>query len=194
MVADLIRDTAFGHIVRLVTRNKVFQYPEERDHEIWKKYANQEKSGNMARHGAVGPPENSENETAPELASAQGVRDRERDSRSSSQTQVAEGVNAASGVRVDPEKGRDKHVIDWYGDDDPQVRLSSYTSASACRVIADGDVNRIHATGLERRSSLSRSRSASLPSRFTLARQSTRLVLWTSWKSSVLHKFLLHWA
>ncbi|OAK99024.1 MFS general substrate transporter [Phaeosphaeriaceae sp. SRC1lsM3a] len=120
MVADLIRDTAFGHIVRLVTRNKVFQYPEERDHEIWKKYANQEKSGNMARHGAVGPPENSENETAPELASAQGVRDRERDSRSSSQTQVAEGVNAASGVRVDPEKGRDKHVIDWYGDDDPQ--------------------------------------------------------------------------
>jgi hypothetical protein len=24
-------------------------------------------------------------------------------------------------VRVDPEKGKDLHVVDWYGPDDPQV-------------------------------------------------------------------------
>jgi hypothetical protein len=30
-------------------------------------------------------------------------------------------VNEASGVRVDPEKGKDKHVIDWYGEGDAQV-------------------------------------------------------------------------
>jgi len=111
MVADLIRDSPFGHIVRLVTRNKVFQYPEERDPEIWKKYVNREKSGHMAHHGAPEPPQDEENETTHEMAQ----RDRHL-SASSSQTQV----NEASGVRVDPEKGRDKHVIDWYGAEDPQ--------------------------------------------------------------------------
>jgi DHA1 family multidrug resistance protein-like MFS transporter len=115
MVADLIRDSPFGHIVRLVTRNKVFQYPEERDPELWKKYVNQEKSGYMAHHGTTDAPE----EESEELQNATGVRD--RNSRSSSNTQVGDDHNEASGVKVDPEKGRDKHVIDWYGPEDPQV-------------------------------------------------------------------------
>jgi len=108
MVAELIRDSPFGHIVRLVTRNKVFQYPEERDPEVWKKYVNQEKSGHMAHHGAPEPPNDNGNDTT-----------HERDgnvSDASSQTQV----NEASGARVDPEKGKDRYVIDWYGDEDPQ--------------------------------------------------------------------------
>jgi DHA1 family multidrug resistance protein-like MFS transporter len=116
MVADLIRDSPFGHIVRLVTRNKAFQYPEERDPELWKKYVNQEKSGYMAHHGTAEAPE----EESEELQNATGVRD--RNSRSSSNTQVGDGHNEASGVKVDPEKGKDKHVIDWYGPEDPQVR------------------------------------------------------------------------
>lgn len=117
MVADLIRDSPFGHIVRLVTRNKVFQYPEERDPELWKKYVNQEKSGYMAHHGSTDAPE----EGSEELNNAQGIRGRERNSRSSSDTQIGDGFNEASGVKVDPEKGKDKHVIDWYGPEDPQV-------------------------------------------------------------------------
>ncbi|KAH4609912.1 hypothetical protein HBI38_123860 [Parastagonospora nodorum] len=117
MVADLIRDSPFGHIVRLVTRNKVFQYPEERDPEVWKKYVHQEKSGYMAHHGTTDPPE----EESEELQNAQGVRAREHNSSdSASRTQVGDGFNEASGVKVDPEKGRDRHVVDWYGPDDPQ--------------------------------------------------------------------------
>jgi DHA1 family multidrug resistance protein-like MFS transporter len=124
MVADLIRDSPFGHIVRLVTRNKVFQYPEERDPELWKKYVHEEKSGYMAHHGTVEPPE----EESEELNQAQGIRGRERQSSdSSSRTQVGEGFNEASGVRIDPEKGKDKHVIDWYGPEDPQVSLYPQT-------------------------------------------------------------------
>ncbi|KAH3980167.1 hypothetical protein HBI70_010540 [Parastagonospora nodorum] len=117
MVADLIRDSPFGHIVRFVTRNKVFQYPEERDPEVWKKYVHQEKSGYMAHHGTTDPPE----EESEELQNAQGVRAREHNSSdSASRTQVGDGFNEASGVKVDPEKGRDRHVVDWYGPDDPQ--------------------------------------------------------------------------
>lgn len=43
---------------------------------------------------------------------------RERESRQSRQV---ERVNTASGRRVDPEKGRDIHLVDWYGPDDPEV-------------------------------------------------------------------------
>jgi len=120
MVADLIRDSPFGHIVRLVTRNKVFQYPEEKDPSLWKKYLHEEKSGHAAYHGSTEAPEDREN--IPELNNARGLaqREREHNSRSSSQTQVGEGYNEASGVKIDKEKGKDIHVIDWYGDDDPQ--------------------------------------------------------------------------
>lgn len=116
MVADLIRDSPFGHIVRLVTRRKVFQYPEEKDPEIWKKYVNQEKSGYVAHHGNTSPPE----EESDDLRQARGVR--EREGSESSQTEVGDEHNYASGAHVDPEKGKDKHVIDWFGPDDPQVR------------------------------------------------------------------------
>jgi DHA1 family multidrug resistance protein-like MFS transporter len=118
MVADLIRDSPFGHVVRLVTRKKYFQYPEEQDHNLWKKYVHEEKSGYMAHHGTTQPPE----EESEELSNAQGIRAREgNDSQDSSRTRLGDGHNEASGVRVDPEKGKDKHVIDWYGPDDPQV-------------------------------------------------------------------------
>lgn len=118
MVADLIRDSPFGHIVRLVTGRKVFQYPEEKDPNLWKKYVHEEKSGYMAHHGTAQPPE----EKTEELNNLQGVRSRENpDNSSDSSRTIAEGHNEASGARVDPEKGKDKHVIDWYGPDDPQV-------------------------------------------------------------------------
>ncbi|OSS45888.1 hypothetical protein B5807_09639 [Epicoccum nigrum] len=114
MVADLIRDSPFGHIVRLVTRNRCFQYPEEKDPELWKKYVNQEKSGYVAHHGNTSPPE----EESEELRRARGMR--EREGSESSQTEVGDEYNYASGVRVDQEKGKDHHVVDWFGPDDPQ--------------------------------------------------------------------------
>jgi len=114
MVADLIRDSPFGHVVRLVTRNKCFQYPEEKDPSLWKKYVNQEKSGYVAHHGDTSPPE----EESGELRSARGMR--EREGSESEQTEVGDEYNYASGVRVDQEKGKDHHVVDWDGPDDPQ--------------------------------------------------------------------------
>lgn len=119
MVWDLVRDSAFGHCVRLASRGKYFQYAEERDTNLWKKYVNEEKSGYLAHHGDTNPPED---ETA--LNGVQGVRTREENSQNSSRTQLPDDGNThneASGVMVDPEKGRDKHIIDWYGPEDPDV-------------------------------------------------------------------------
>ena len=44
------------------------------------------------------------------------------DSDSSSRTGIEQDVNDASGVKVDPEKGRDLNIIDWWGSDDSEVR------------------------------------------------------------------------
>lgn len=125
-VGHLIRDTAFGQIVRLVTKNRVFQYPEEQDPEHWKQYLNEEKSAYIAHHGTTEPPVD---ESQQELQGARGIRTRDAqgdsatDSRESMATE--DTYNEASGVRVDQEKGRDKNVVDWYGPNDPEVPAHS---------------------------------------------------------------------
>ena len=131
-MAELIRDTAFGHLVRFVTKAKVLQFAEEKDPSVWTRYIDEKKSGYLAHHGDTNPPEDNA-----EMEGIGGVRTRDNqyeltnprgrspgdrlDSENSSRTRVAdENVNHASGVKVDPEKGKDVHLVTWYGDDDPE--------------------------------------------------------------------------
>lgn len=136
-MAELIRDTAFGHLVRLLTHNKYLRYQEEINPELWKKYVNEDKSANAAHHGTIAPPEDDES-----IHGVGGVRtredgitepvdsrtgkdgDRRASSSSSSGTRFGEKgtYNEASGAKIDKEKGRDLNVIDWEGDNDPEVR------------------------------------------------------------------------
>ncbi len=128
-MAELIRDTAFGHLVRFVSRGKVLQFAEERDPSTWTRYIDEKKSGYMAHHGDAEPPKGEDGASEDvDMEGIGGVRTREARTPSdqSSRTRVGEGegdVNLASGVRVDPEKGRDVHIVSWYGDDDPGTFL-----------------------------------------------------------------------
>lgn len=121
-MTELIRDTAFGHCVRYLSGKRYLQFSEEADPSIWARYLDEKKSGNLAHHGDTNPPENGE-----ELSGIGGQRTRdeqgERVSNSSSQTRVADdhaNINQASGIKIDPEKGRDQHVVTWYGPNDPE--------------------------------------------------------------------------
>lgn len=53
-------------------------------------------------------------------------------------TRVDDGetqVNEVSGVKIDPEKGRDISVVSWYSDNDPEVRyLHTFPSEIYLRV------------------------------------------------------------
>ncbi|KAK3672685.1 GTPase-activating protein [Recurvomyces mirabilis] len=136
-MAELFRDTAFGHFIRLITNKKAFQYPEEADPSIWTRFIDEKKSGYLAHHGDTNPPEEDV-----EMEGIGGVRTREdqftlqppanrpsmgRNSESSSRTRVGSNdvnINHASGVKVDPEKGRDRHLVTWYGDNDPENPLN----------------------------------------------------------------------
>ena len=132
-MSALIRDSAFGQIVRAVSGKRLFKYPEEIDPSIWTKYLDAQKSANLAHHGSTEKPEEGEqpsvgadvpkDEAQRQLPSGE----RSPNSRSSSQTQVGDDVNAVSGVKVDQEKGKDLHVISWYGPDDPGMTVLQVT-------------------------------------------------------------------
>ena len=140
-MSDLFRETIAGQLIRLATGGKFLTYPEERNPSIIEKYINPEKSGNLARFGSTQPkplkkePEKEsekECENESEKEKEEGVQSPLRSrSRNSSDTQVERDeqannvlVNVSSGVQVDPEKGRDGDVVDWYGPDDPDVSIS----------------------------------------------------------------------
>lgn len=134
MVKELIRDTVLGHALRLFTKSKVLPFEEERDPELWKRYVDKEKSGQMAHHGYVGEEQNEEKDERRDEDSEgqrQNGQDRSQghDRRNSSDTRVASqdaGINETNGVPVDPEKGRDVTIVTWYSDDDPEVSLLYY--------------------------------------------------------------------
>jgi DHA1 family multidrug resistance protein-like MFS transporter len=121
---ETLRDSAFGQIVRLVTRNKVFQFPEEKDAALGERYINAEKSGNMAHHGAVVADIEKEKETDGNNLSSSRT--------SSTQVDGSAAVNGASQKPVDPEKGRDLYMVDWYGPEDPDVRAANSHGRCIC--------------------------------------------------------------
>jgi len=144
---ELVRDTVFGHFLRLVTKGKVMTFEEERDSSLWKRYVDKEKSGRMAHHGHTGE-EEKENEketkdTDDSESPERGIWQKDEESenragqnqavlsqnggpRNSSETRLGsldngQQRNEISCVPVDPEKGRDVSVVTWYGENDPEV-------------------------------------------------------------------------
>ena len=126
---DLIRDTACGQLIRLISGNKFLKFPEEEDPSIWTRFIDEKKSGYLAHHGDTEPPED-----GAEMEGLGGVRTRENQyafytpprlfslERTASYNSRAGSVriNEASGIKVDSEKGRDIHLVTWWGDSDPE--------------------------------------------------------------------------
>lgn len=123
LTMDLLRDTAFGHVVRFVTRGKLkqFQYYEERHPEVWREYVDADKTANVARFGQVEPPEKEidENKNGDDDIWRRGA------SIDSARTRVPgdEEYNELSGTRIDPEKGKNIHLVAFLPND-PEVSCS----------------------------------------------------------------------
>jgi MFS transporter, DHA1 family, multidrug resistance protein len=130
---ELVRDTIVGHLLRLATKRRVLHYEEERDQSLWKRYLDKEKSGRMAHHGSPEEEEKeetgdgSDNSTQEQQRAGVAEGSTTANTRNSEDTQVGSGDaqrNEVSGVRIDPEKGRDVSIVTWFGDDDPEVCIS----------------------------------------------------------------------
>ena len=112
-MTELLRDTIFGHSVRLATNARYFQYAEEKDPSLWKQYLHEEKTGHMAQHGQLGEETPSSHEEKLEAS--------EPSSQDTSPARL-EHVRTTNtiGQKVDQEKGRDVNIIEWFGDNDPE--------------------------------------------------------------------------
>jgi len=136
---ELMRDTTFGHILRILSRGKVFPYWEDKDPELWREYIHEEKTHNLAKHGQTEAPEPEEKDDkeAEREKEYEGEFDRvDRDSdnearrpssanTSRTRTNAPDGeeahhVNTITGTKIDQEKGKDIHLVHWYGDKDPE--------------------------------------------------------------------------
>lgn len=129
MVKELVRDTIVGHALRMFTKSRVLPYEEECDPELWKRYISREKTGQMAHHGHLGEEEKEgkDGEKDGEGEDSEGQSpDARHSSRNSADTRVNSqdqdvGKNSLTGHPVDPEKGKDMTIVDWYSDTDPEV-------------------------------------------------------------------------
>ncbi len=129
-MAELMRDTVFGHFVRLVTRNRYFQYAEEKDPSLWKQFLDREQTRNMARYGHPElTPEEQKEVDAANLTPAQnsndatpsGTSDHSLDKEETHEPQMHTTI---TGQRVDTEKGRDASMVTWFGDNDPEMPMN----------------------------------------------------------------------
>ena len=127
---ELLRDSAFGQVVRFLSGRRLFRYPEEDDPNILTRFIDEKESAYLANHGDTSPPDD---ESA--LNGLQGIRTQEQQvslfpparlwslERTQSYNSRASAekiqVNRVSGAKVDPEKGKDLHLVTWAGDDDP---------------------------------------------------------------------------
>ena len=122
-MAELMRDTVFGHFVRLITKRRYFQYAEERDPKLWKQYLDREQTKNMALYGNTNAPSEEEN------LEKEGVNtpsEESSEARAEEEDHEHQLSSTITGQVIDPEKGRDVTMVTWFGDNDPEVRSSRH--------------------------------------------------------------------
>ena len=102
---SLLRESTFGRLCRLLSKNKVFRYPEEDDRDTWRdRYSGQQGSSTQQR-----------------TFSYDENRDHSRRvSEASSQTQAEDSSNVEHHrhSNSNAEKGNDDKVVTWYGEKD----------------------------------------------------------------------------
>ncbi|PWY84823.1 MFS general substrate transporter [Aspergillus heteromorphus CBS 117.55] len=120
-MSTLIQDSIAGHALRLLSRGRLFRYAEEKDPSLWRRFVNLDKSGRMAETGHPGP--------EPEPDADSGSMTQVPSSRSQRRPPITQYPSQAwssngqryqgmTGATINPEKGRDVNVVDWWDEND----------------------------------------------------------------------------
>lgn len=149
-MSELIRDTAFGHIVHFVSKGKLLQYAEERDPNLWKLYIHRDQTKNIALHGNTDgqvPDEKEKRDGADSSEASSRTRHGDEESeyrmnraRTAEEERQYQMSSTVTGQRIDTEKGRDITMVTWFGDNDPEVRPSSMLATSSSSFEPDREV------------------------------------------------------
>lgn len=103
----------------------MFKYPEEEDSTIWKRYIHEEKSSHMAAHGQPHPIDGPQQPNVESLSASSSDSQRPASTNRTLDHHTNAALNGGRGRRIDPEKGRDLYIVDWYGPDDPEASCTS---------------------------------------------------------------------
>lgn len=109
---ETLRDTAFGKLVRLFSRNKWLRYNEEQDTSVWPTYLKKESKEILE----VSPPQTQQENEDLEAFGLYGVM-----SQCSTRTRQMSGFTATSRDEKDQNSANQPLVISWSGPDDPEV-------------------------------------------------------------------------
>ncbi|KAF7181997.1 hypothetical protein CNMCM7691_001385 [Aspergillus felis] len=109
-MSTLMRDSVAGHAVRLLTKGRFFKYAEERDPSLWQRYTNTEKSARMASTGRTDGDNVPDEDVFANTASVPAIP-------ASAWEHHGHRFQGLTGVRINPEHGKDVNVIDWHEDD-----------------------------------------------------------------------------
>lgn len=89
-----LRDTQFGHLLRSLSGNKLFRYPDEIDPSLWKEFL---------RRDTTSTPTREQTNT-----SVQDSKTQDGDLQDRNENDIVEN-------------GKDIYLVAWYGPDDPEV-------------------------------------------------------------------------
>ena len=113
-MATLMHDSIAGFALRFLSGGRIFQYAEEKDPSLWKRFTNIEKSGRMARLGRMDSVEVPEDDSV-------GTNESFTQTPSAAWSHEGDRFQGLTGVRIDPEKGKDVYLIGWWDDNDQEV-------------------------------------------------------------------------
>ncbi|KIV85784.1 hypothetical protein PV11_01442 [Exophiala sideris] len=102
-----LRDTQFGHLVRFLSGYKYLRYPDEVDPSLWRKA--------MARDDTIKP-----NMQSDEREKPVDTTDQTTNASSANNLNSGDGDGARTSQGHFVEDGKDVHLVDWYGPDDPE--------------------------------------------------------------------------
>jgi DHA1 family multidrug resistance protein-like MFS transporter len=103
-----IRETQFGLLIRSLSSNKLFQYPDEVDPSIWMKSLQRNTTSISTPPGE-------------HVGSSEKLRDRANSTNSIENVdrQTVDILHPSPGQAM--QDGKDIYIVDWYGPDDPEV-------------------------------------------------------------------------
>lgn len=113
------RDTVFGQVVRLASRNNFLKFPDEQDPTLWKQCVQKHAAGTSLTFQVQGEANGSKDRTAADVSDG-GEKGQDQGTDMTSTPGSAQRHNSSQRSNLTHEK-TGAQLVDWYGPDDAEV-------------------------------------------------------------------------
>jgi DHA1 family multidrug resistance protein-like MFS transporter len=121
-MANQIRDTPFGHLIRFLSSNKLLQYPDELDSSLYKKWVQANKDATVAHLHLDSQEHKQHKQDNRNSATLKEAANPAVPSPSDSSEEKENRPNASNHPMIDADKNI--YLVGWYGLSDPEVCIN----------------------------------------------------------------------